>query len=85
MLPYYVQSTPWIGLFSKGQIWDDLEAVLRIRIRDLFDPGSGMEKFGYGINIPDPQHCLEGSIYIRNKAFEIQIIARSILKQKKER
>jgi hypothetical protein len=21
------------------------------------DPGSGMEKLGYGINIPDPQHC----------------------------
>jgi hypothetical protein len=28
-------------------------------IRNLFDPGSGMEKFGPGsrINIPDPQHC----------------------------
>jgi hypothetical protein len=29
-------------------------------IWDLFDPGSGMEKFGSGINIPenirDPQH-----------------------------
>jgi hypothetical protein len=24
------------------------------RIRNLFDPGSGMEKFGSGINIPDP-------------------------------
>jgi hypothetical protein len=22
----------------------------------LFDPGSGVEKFGSGINIPDPQH-----------------------------
>ncbi len=21
------------------------------------DPGSGMKKFGSGINIPDPQHC----------------------------
>ncbi len=27
-----------------------------MRIRYLFDPGYGMEKFGYGINIPDPQH-----------------------------
>jgi hypothetical protein len=25
-------------------------------IRNLFDPGSGMEKFGSGINIPDQQH-----------------------------
>ncbi len=31
---------------------------MRIRIRDpyLFDPGTGMEKFGSGIIIPDPQH-----------------------------
>jgi hypothetical protein len=28
-------------------------------IRNLFDPGSGMEKFGSGINIPDPQHCIK--------------------------
>ncbi len=26
------------------------------RIRNLFDPGSGMEIFGSGIYIPDPQH-----------------------------
>ncbi len=25
-------------------------------IKNLFDPGSGMEKFGSGINILDPQH-----------------------------
>jgi hypothetical protein len=25
---------------------------------NLFDPGSGMEKFGSGINISEPQHCL---------------------------
>ncbi len=25
----------------------------------LFDPESGMEKFGSGINIPDPQHCIK--------------------------
>jgi hypothetical protein len=31
---------------------------MRMRIRDLFNPGSGMEKFGYGINIPDPLHWL---------------------------
>ncbi len=28
-----------------------------MRIRDRFDPGSGMEKFLSSINIPDPQHC----------------------------
>jgi hypothetical protein len=31
---------------------------MRIRNPVLYDPGSGMEKFGYGIqdiNIPDPQ------------------------------
>jgi hypothetical protein len=49
-----------------------------MRIRNLFDPGlgsgiqdgkirfqdlgSGMEKFGSGINIPDPQHCVERKI-----------------------
>ncbi len=29
-----------------------------MRIRNLFDPLSEMEKFGFGINIPDPQHCI---------------------------
>jgi hypothetical protein len=27
-----------------------------MQIRELFDPGSGMEKFRSGIKIPDPQH-----------------------------
>ncbi len=27
-------------------------------IRYLFDPGTGMEKLGYGINIPDLKHWL---------------------------
>ncbi len=31
-------------------------------IRNLLDPGSGMEKFGSGINIPDPQHSLLRSL-----------------------
>ncbi len=29
---------------------------IRIEIRNLFDPKSGMENLGTGINIPDPQH-----------------------------
>jgi hypothetical protein len=35
-----------------------LNTLMQTRIRDLFDPGSGMEKFRSGINIPDPQHWL---------------------------
>ncbi len=35
-----------------------LNSLIRIRIWNLFDPGSGMEKFGSGTNIPDPQHCI---------------------------
>jgi hypothetical protein len=42
-----------------SESWDKkyLNSSMRIRIRDLFDPGSGMEKFGSGTNIPNPQHC----------------------------
>jgi hypothetical protein len=29
-----------------------------MRIRNCFNPGSGMEKFGSGKNIPDPQRCI---------------------------
>jgi hypothetical protein len=36
---------------------------MRIRIRDLFDPGSGMEKFGSRINIPDLKH---GTVFLKN-------------------
>jgi hypothetical protein len=28
-----------------------------MHIRDLVNPGSGMDKVGSCINIPDPQHC----------------------------
>jgi hypothetical protein len=34
---------------------------LFMRIRNLFD--SGMEKFGSGINIPDPQHWWEAKLH----------------------
>jgi hypothetical protein len=36
-----------------------LNSLIRIRIQDLVNPGSGMEKIesGPGIIIPDPQHC----------------------------
>ncbi len=32
---------------------------MRIRIRDLFDQGSGKENFGSGINIPDLRNTVE--------------------------
>jgi hypothetical protein len=44
-----------------------------IRIRDLFDSGSGMENSDpeSGINIPDPQHCFEVrvTLYIISSLF----------------
>jgi hypothetical protein len=33
---------------------------MRIRILDLVNPGSGMEKIRSGINIPEPQHWNAG-------------------------
>jgi hypothetical protein len=35
-----------------------LTSLMLIRIRNILtpDPGYGMEKFGSGINIPDPKH-----------------------------
>jgi hypothetical protein len=32
---------------------------MRIQIRDLYDPGSGMENSGTGINTPYPQHWIQ--------------------------
>jgi hypothetical protein len=33
--------------------------VMRIWIRDLVNPGSGIEKIESGIKIPDPQHFIQ--------------------------
>jgi hypothetical protein len=38
------------------ELRNNMNSFVRIRIQDLLDPGSGMEKFGSEINIPDPQH-----------------------------
>jgi hypothetical protein len=38
---------------------------MRIRIWDIVNPGSGMDKIGSVINIPDPQHCLPAGLRIR--------------------
>jgi hypothetical protein len=49
-------------------VWPGIETIFWVRIVKFFDavpdpgsenpydPGFGMEKFGSGINIPDPQH-----------------------------
>jgi hypothetical protein len=45
---------------------ESVETVFKVKILIVFDrirdpgffyPGPEMEKFGSGINIPDPQHC----------------------------
>jgi hypothetical protein len=58
--------------------WELRISFLGLKIHKFFDedldpgscqplgPGSGMVKIGSGINIPDPQHCLE---HIRNHEF----------------
>jgi hypothetical protein len=47
------------GMNNPDHISESLEPIFWVKILDFFDvdPGSGMEKFGSGINIPDPQHC----------------------------
>ena len=41
---------------------------MRIRDGDSSDPGSGVEKkVGFGINIPDPQHCKIENILFLNR------------------
>jgi hypothetical protein len=51
---------------NQVHISESLETIYWVKILKFIvaDPGwkkfeeSGMEKFGSGINIPDPQHCL---------------------------
>jgi hypothetical protein len=40
---------------SLGTIFWVKNTLMHIRIRDLFDPGSGMEKFGCGIRDKHPE------------------------------
>jgi hypothetical protein len=47
---------------NSDNISESLETIFWVKILKFFeaDPGSGMKKFGSGINIPpipDPQHC----------------------------
>jgi hypothetical protein len=51
-----------------GHISESIETIFWVKLKinliilcgsgiwNLFDPGSGMEEFGSGINIMDPQH-----------------------------
>ncbi len=46
----------------RSQIWDP----------DSFYPGSGMEKFGSGINIPDPQHWYLHLQFVSSKFLHVR-------------
>jgi hypothetical protein len=39
-------------------ISESLETIFWVTILQFFDADPGWKKFGSGINIPDPQHCL---------------------------
>ncbi len=45
---------------NPDHITESLKTIFGVKILKFFDAdlGSGMEKFGSGINIPDPQHRL---------------------------
>jgi hypothetical protein len=48
------------GMSNPGHISESLETVFSwVKILKFFDADPGREKFGSGINIPDPQHCLQ--------------------------
>jgi hypothetical protein len=49
-----VETIFWVKILKK---FFDVDADLDLGSGNIFDPGSGMEKFGSGLNIPDPQHC----------------------------
>ncbi len=42
-------------------------SLLRRRNREPSDPGSGMEKFGSGIHIPDPQHSPDQCLTLKTQ------------------
>jgi hypothetical protein len=50
------------GMNNPDHISESLETIFWDKILKLFDadPGSGIEKFGSGIHIPDSQHCKKG-------------------------
>jgi len=69
------------GMNNPDHISESLETVFSVKILKFFDavPGSGMEKIwirdgknldpGSGINIPNPQHCLQAISTIKRHIF----------------
>jgi hypothetical protein len=56
------------GMINPDHISESLETRFWVKILKFFDadPESGMEKIrihnpGFGINIPDPQHCISST------------------------
>jgi hypothetical protein len=43
---------------------DAYKTIFRVKILKIFDADPGWKKFGFGINIPDPQHCFFGYIFL---------------------
>jgi hypothetical protein len=59
--------TPGSRIFIPDHISERLETIFWLKTLKffdadpgsvIFDPESGKEKFGFGINIPDPQNCI---------------------------
>jgi hypothetical protein len=52
----FQRSVVLLGVSIRAQKILKLYVNSMLRIRCLFDPGSGMKKSGSGIKIPDPKH-----------------------------
>ncbi len=46
------------GMKNTDHISESLETIFWVKIRKFFDADPGRKKFGFGIDIPDPQHLL---------------------------
>jgi hypothetical protein len=46
------------GINNPDHISESLETIFWVKILQFFDADPGWKKFGSGINIPDPQHCI---------------------------
>jgi hypothetical protein len=49
------------GMNNSNHISESLETIFLVKILKFFDADPGWQKFGSGINIPDPQHCYNQS------------------------
>ncbi len=46
------------GMNNLDHISESLETICWVKILKFLDADTGWKKFGSGINIPDPQHCM---------------------------